>query len=74
LIIRRRDAIPGVMAPYVLVVRQKPILERKKEDKLKKVCRERPSITHLEPNGALGFDSVPLSSRVKADVVAARSW
>lgn len=61
------------MAPHVFVVRQKPILERKK-DKLKKVCRERPSTTHLEPNGALGFGSVSLSSRVKTDVVVARSW
>ena len=61
------------MAPHVFIVRQKPILERKK-DKLKKVCRERPSTTHLEPNGALGCGFVSLSSRVKTDVVVARSW
>jgi hypothetical protein len=35
---------------------------------------ERPSATHLEPNGALGFGSGTFSSRVKADVVASRSW
>ena len=60
------------MAPYILVARQKPILEKKKGDMLKKVCRRRPSITHLEPKGALGFSSVSLFSRVKADVVATR--
>ena len=42
--------------------------------RLKRVCRERPSAAYLEPNGALSFVSCPFSSRVRADVVAAKSW
>ena len=70
LVVRRRDTIPGIMRPYVLVVRQKPILEIREEEKLEKVCGARPSVTHLEPNGALGFVPGPFPSRTKVDVVA----
>lgn len=76
LVVRRRDTVPGVMAPYLLVVRQKSILEGKNEDRLKKVLRLGLSATYLEPNGARGFGfvSASFSSRVKAEVVATISW
>lgn len=61
------------MRPYVLVVRQKPILEKRKEEKLEKVRGGSPSATYLEPNGALGFVPGSFSSRARVDVVATRS-
>ena len=72
LVVGRRDTIPGIVRPYVLVVRQKPILEKRKEEKLENVRGVRPSVTYLEPNGALGFVPCPFSSRAKVGVVATR--
>ena len=72
LVIRRRDTIPGIMCPHVLIVRQKPILEERKQEKLEKVRGAKPS-AYLEPNGALGFVPGSFSSRTRADVVATRS-
>ena len=76
LIVRRRDTVPGVMVPHLLVVRQKSVLEGKNEDRLKKVLRSGLSATYLEPNGARGFGfvSASCSSRVKAEVGATISW
>ena len=48
-------------------------LKEKHKDQLNNVCGARASFTYLDPNGALGFCSSSVSSRVKADVVAARS-